>query len=104
MKKVSTRAVAKALRAEGHSVVTGKPKHDDMSNFWVISRDGVAVVLNVQVFSILGYGCINHPDYSKTKTELVGKAKELLRKSGIEFTDGTASDQLFLSGYASSLK
>jgi hypothetical protein len=98
-KVVSTRTVAKALRSEGHSVVTGRPKNDDMSNFWVLSKNGNAVVLNVQTFSILGNGCYHHPDYNKTKAELMEKAKDLLQKSGIEFTPGIASDQLFLSGY-----
>jgi hypothetical protein len=98
-KIVTTREVAKALRDLGASVVTGTPKWDDRSNFWVIGRAGKAVVLNCQTHSVLGFGCIRHPEYEKTRNALTELAKLALEKAGIEVRQGSAPDQLFLSGY-----
>lgn len=101
MNTVTTRSVARALRAEGHTVVTGRPRVDDMSNFWVIGEKGTALVLNCQTFSILGLGCILHPDYTSTRDALVATAKRLLDRAGIEYRQSPNSDQLFLSNYTS---
>jgi diphthamide synthase subunit DPH2 len=101
MKTVTTRIVARALRAEGHTVVTGRIRLDDMSNFWVIGEKGTALVLNCQTFSILGHGCIHHPDYTQTRDALVATAKRLLDAAGIEYRQSPNPDQLFLSNYAS---
>jgi hypothetical protein len=101
MTEVSNRAVAKALRASGRSVVVGTPKWNDMSNFWVIGDTGVTHVVNIQTHSILGLGCHRHPDYTKTRDALMAEAKELLTNAGIAFEVSTTcpNDQLFLSGY-----
>ena len=102
MQNATTRSVAKALRAEGDTVYVGNGKWGDLSNFWVIGEAGNAVVINCQTFSILGRGCINHPDYTTTRDALVAKAKRLLDAAGIEYRQSRTLDQLFLSNFVAS--
>lgn len=95
----SVRKVAELFRAGGYSVATGVPKVGDESNYWVVGSKNGATVLNCQTFSVLGRGCLGHPDYVVVRDGLVADALDILARAGIEARRSPTPDQLLLSGY-----
>lgn len=91
-----TKQILKSLRNNG---LTAKAGHDkgntpaaECANVNVLSSR----VLNVNTFSILGFGCIDHQRYETVKSELCSKVEVALNAIGVSFTK-SLSDQYIIN-------
>lgn len=88
--------ILKSLRKNGLTAMSGYPKLDTPASEWTNVTLLSGRVLNVNTFSILGFGCIDNPKYDVTRKELCRKVEGVLTALGVRFHQ-SLPDQYIIS-------
>lgn len=93
---MTTQQILKALRNEGLSAKSSWPKLDTPAAEWPNVQVLGGRVLNVCTNSILGFGCIDNPQYDTIRQQLCSKVETALTALDVRFYQ-SLPDQYVLS-------
>jgi hypothetical protein len=91
---MTTRELLKVIRATGLTARSGfdplNRSAAECANVHVLNH-----VINLNTFSLLGFGCRTHPEFSSTQQMLVERVAAALEANGVSF-EQTLPDQLII--------
>lgn len=93
---MTTTQILKALRNSDLTAKAGFPKSNTPANEWTNVTVLGGRVLNVNTFSVLGFGCIDNPKYVEVRTSLCKKVEKALTALGVRFSQ-SLPDQYIIS-------